>query len=127
MQSIRIPLYVHIRFFKFLDDEGVALEAGTNFDYLLNATVKPGKVDNSNFGSNSNNPLVTNNTDYTEIFNRLAIIPFAGFRFQFNRVYINGRVSIIPSKKLFTDTYANYSTDSRFEESFTSFGLGVLF
>jgi hypothetical protein len=126
MQSIRVPLYIHIRFFKLFGDEGVALETGANFDYLLSATLKPGKVDNSNFDT-VDNPQTTGTVSFTDAFNKLSISPFAGFRFQFGPVYLNGRFSIIPAKKLFTDSYANYNSgNGHFEESFTSFGLGLL-
>ncbi len=126
VQSIRVPLYIHIRFFKFMEDEGVALEAGTNFDYLLSASLKPGKLDDSK--SSSSNQQVASTLSVADVFNKFNVNPFAGFRFQFNRLYINGRYSIVPTKKLFTNSYANYnSTNAHFEESFTSFGLGVLF
>lgn len=127
VQSMRVPLYIHIRFFKFMGDEGVALEAGTNFDYLLSASLKPGKLDGSKLSSSSNQ-RVASTLPVDDVFKKFNVNPFAGFRFQFNRLYINGRFSIVPTKKLFTDSYANYnSSNAKFEEYFTSFGLGILF
>ena len=127
MQSVRAPVYLHVRLFKLFGDEGVAVEVGTNFDYLVSANLTPGKIDNSDFGE-TDNPQVKGKANYTDVFKRFNYNAFAGCRFQFNRLYLNVRFDILPAKKIFNDENANYnSSNARFEESFTSIGLGFLF
>jgi hypothetical protein len=123
MQSIRLPLFFHFRLFKIFGDEGLGLEAGGNFDYLLNATIKPGKIE----GTSNNNPQITNSISATDAFKKFGVNLFAGFRCQIGPIYLNGHFGILPTKKIFANTSAIYASDSHYEETFNSFGIGYYF
>ncbi|MCO5239234.1 MAG: hypothetical protein M9904_04200 [Chitinophagaceae bacterium] len=121
MQSIRIPVFFYVRLFKLFGSEGVGLETGANFNYLINAIIKPGKID----GTYNSNPQVTTNVVATDAFKNLGVNLFAGFRAQIWKIYLHGQFGIVPNKKIFKEGFANYDGDSKFEQNFTtSFGVG---
>ncbi|MCX6269162.1 MAG: hypothetical protein NTW16_17715 [Bacteroidetes bacterium] len=125
MQSLRIPLFFQLRLFKIFGNEGIGIEAGANFDYLLNAKIKPGKIEISSTTTYMS-PQVEDVMQVTDAFFRFSINMFVGFRVQIGPVYLNGRFCVLPAKNIFKSTYAVYGTGERkFEETYLTFGVGV--
>lgn len=125
LQYLRLPLMFYLRLFKIENFEGVGIVAGANFNYLIDATVKPGQLD---FAESDNyyEHRVTSNVPVTEAFKRFGSNLVIGGRLAFGFFYMHFESVILPRKKIFNEEYADYSdTNAKFEEKYWIIGLGV--